>query len=119
MTNRLNLQPSIQPLSVAGVTPALQAMTGFTGVSWSNTGREILYVSVGASATVLTLNIGSLVLGQAVTAPTVSLSASTIYCIGPFPSPYDEPSTGINAVWVDFSVVTTAQVALLQIPGVS
>ena len=116
---RLNLQPSIQPLGVGGVVPALQALTGFTGVLWSNTGREILYISVGATATVITENIGTLVLGQAVTAPTVSLSASTIYVVGPFASAYDEPSSGINAVWVDFSSVATAQVALLQIPGVS
>lgn len=114
---RLALTPQIA--SYNGVTLTYQAMTGYTGVEWSNTGREILLVNLGATATTETENIGVTILGQAVTglSETPALSAITPY--GPFPIQFNQPSSGTNQIWIDFSSVTALTVALLQIPGVA
>ncbi|SRR5579883_1450534 len=114
---RLALTPQVA--SYNGVVLNYQAMTGYTGVSWSNTGREILLVNLGATATTETENIGVSVLGQAVTALTVTPGTSAITPYGPFPSAFNQPSSGTNQVWIDFSSVTSLTVALLQMPGVS
>lgn len=116
---RTALTPTVLGTAGVNLTSALAALGSATGVSWSNTGREALYVSVGTTPTVVTENIGATVLGQAVTAPTVSLSASTVYLLGPFPSAYDQPSTGSNQVYLDFSSSTNVSVALVQMQGVS
>src|SRR5579883_2394552 len=80
---RLALTPQVA--SYNGVVLNYQAMTGYTGVSWSNTGREILLVNLGATATTETENIGVSVLGQAVTALTVTPGTSAITPIRPVP----------------------------------
>lgn len=114
---RLALTPQIAGYN--GVVPSYQAMTGFTGVQWSNTGREVLFVSLGATATTETENIGVSVLGQAVTALSQTPGTSTITLYGPFPSVFNQPSSGTNQIYIDFSSVASLTVALIQIPGVS
>lgn len=116
---RLQLTPTVLGPGGINETTGLVALGANTGVQWSNTGRELLIVQVGTSATVVTNNIGITVLGQSVTAPTVNLSASTTYILAAYPSAYDQPSTGTNQVFVDFSVQTNVSVMLAQMPGVS
>jgi hypothetical protein len=115
--SRLALTPT--PTNYAGVAQAFTALTGYTGVSWNSSGREILVVSIGATATTLTGNIGSSVLGQAVTPFTWSPASSAVTYYGLFPSTFNEPSSGTNAIWIDFSQVVNVSVQLLQIQGVS
>lgn len=107
------------PTNYAGVAQAFTALTGYTGVSWNSTGREILVVSVGATATTITGNVGSSILGQAVTPFTWTPATSAVTYYGLFPSSFNEPSSGTNAIWIDFSSVTNVTVQLLQIQGVS
>lgn len=114
---RLALTPQVH--SYNGVAVTYQAMTGYTGVSWSNTGREVLWVNLGSTATTETENIGVSVLGQAVTALTQTPTVSAITPYGPYPSVFNQPSSGTNQVWIDFSSVVGLTVALLQIPGVA
>jgi len=115
---RTALTPTV--LSTAGfnITTALAALGSATGVQWSNTGREVLIVQVGGTPTVVTENIGTTVLGQAVTAPTVNLAATTYYVLGPYPSQFNQPSSGTNQVFLDFSSSTAVSVALVQMQGV-
>lgn len=115
--SRLPLTPAV--CGYAGVVQTLTALTGSTGVSWSNTGREILVVSVGSTATTITENIGAQVLGQGVTAfsETPGTTATTTY--GPFPAVFDQPASGTNQIYLDFSSVVNVSVQLLQIPGVN
>lgn len=114
---RLALTPQVA--SYNGVVLSYQTMTGFTGVQWSNTGREILLVNLGSTATTETQNIGVSVLGQAVAVLSQTPTVSTITPYGPFPSVFNQPSSGTNQVYIDFSSVTGLTVALLQMPGVS
>lgn len=116
--SRQSLQAVLQQFNYLGVAPSYQAMTGFTGVQWANTGREILLVNVGTTATTLTFNIGTTVLGESVTAPTAAPTTSAITPYGPFPSSFNQPSSGTNQIYIDFSSVTNVTVALLQMPGV-
>lgn len=116
---RTALTPTVCSTGGVNLTTLLAALGSASGVQWSNTGRELLYVSVGTTPTVVTENIGATVLGQAVTAPTVNLAASTVYLLGPYPSAYNQPSTGSNQVYLDFSVSTNVSVALVQMQGVS
>ena len=116
---RTALTPVVLGTAGNSLTAALAALGSATGVQWSNTGREVLYISVGGTPTVVTEQIGTTVLGQAVTAPTVNLAASTIYTLGPFPAQFNQPSSGTNQIFLDFSSSTAVSVALLQIPGVN
>lgn len=116
---RTALTPTVLGTGATNLTTALAALGSATGVQWSNTGKEVLYVSVGATPTTVTENIGVTVLGQGVTAPTVALSANTVYAIGPFPSAFNQPSSGTNQIFLDFSSSTAVSVALVQLPGVS
>src|SRR5579864_6249147 len=105
---RLALTPQVAGYN--GVVLSYQAMTGFTGVSWSNTGREILFVNLGATATTETENIGVSILGQAVTPLSQTPTVSTITPYGPYPSVFNQPSSGTNQIWIDFSSVAALTV---------
>lgn len=115
--SRLALTPQIAGYN--GVTLTYESMTGFTGVEWSNSGREILLVDLGSTSSTMTENIGVSILGQDVTPLTETPTVSTITPYGPFPSVFNQPGSGTNQIWIDFSSVTGLTVALLQIPGVS
>jgi hypothetical protein len=56
-----------------------------TGVTWANTGREFLVVNVATGGTTAVVQIGTTIEGQAVTPITLTLTASAINMIGPFP----------------------------------
>lgn len=87
-----------------------------TGVSFSNTGREVLYVQSGATATTANVQIGTTIEGQAVTALSLTLHASSIDVIGPFPT--DENQAG-GLIYVDFAAAADVTgVALVQNAGV-
>lgn len=116
---RTALTPTVCSTGGINLTTSLAALGSATGVQWSNTGRELLLVQVGGTPTVVTENIGATVLGQPVTAPTVNLAATTYYVLGPYPSAYNQPSTGNNQVYLDFSSSTAVSVALVQMQGVS
>ncbi len=102
-------------LNVSGL---LTSLTSYTGVSFVNTGREFLVVSMGSTASTITENIGATVLGQAVAAPTTAPTVSVISVLGPWPSQFDQ-GDGTYSVLLDFSAVTGISVALLQMVGVS
>lgn len=98
------------------VTTALAAPTGAT-LQFANTGKEILFVAPTASAETVTVDIGTLVLGQAVTNfSSVTMTSADIYAFGPFYSVLDQP--GGNTIQVVLSTTTAIEVALLQTPGV-
>jgi hypothetical protein len=100
------------------LTAQLVSLGSNTGVKFTNTGREILIVSVGATPTTPTSDIGTTVQGQ--TVPGVSggaLTATAISILGPYPSQYDKQD-GTSQVEVDFSSQTSVSVALVHIPGV-
>jgi len=115
-------QGTIQPLTrQVGLRGTYQAMTGFTGFQWSNTGQEIVAIINGATASNYTINIGSTVLGQAVAAfgPTALPTSNTdpIF-FGPFPSAFNQ-TDGLNSVFIDLSSVATVTVAIFRMVGVS
>lgn len=89
-----------------------------TTLSFPNTGRERLLVANTGSVATVTVNIGSTVLGQSVTAfPAVTLStANHIYQFGPFHSVDDV--VGTSNVTVTLSTTTGTTVALMQGIGV-
>lgn len=88
-----------------------------TGVTWSNTGREILYVQLGASASTCQILIGTTIEGQTVPALTPTLVTSAINVIGPFPSD-EQSATGTMTVTFGTPANVTG-VALLQFIGVN
>jgi hypothetical protein len=100
--------------------PTFSALTGFTGISFPNTGKEVVEIINGATASNYTVNVGSTVGGHAVAAdgPTpCPVSNTAPQRLGPFPTYYNQPGT--NLVWIDFSSVATVTVAVTQTPGVS
>lgn len=87
-----------------------------TGVSFANTGREVLYVQSGATATTAQVNIGTTVEGQVVPAISLTLHASSIDMIGPFPTDENQPG---GLIYVDFTAPSDVTgVALVQNSGV-
>ncbi|MEV5710176.1 hypothetical protein [Actinoallomurus sp. NPDC052274] len=111
-----------QPLQKAlplNLTGALVSLGANTGVTFVNTGREILAVSVGATPTTPTSDIWLTIQGQSV--PGVSggpLATNAIALLGPWPSQFNR-TDGSYQVQVDFSAQTNVSVALLQVPGVA
>lgn len=96
-----------------------QAMTGFTGFQWSNTGQQIVAIINGASASTYTISIGTTIEGQAVTAFTGSLATSNTdpQFFGPFPLDFNQRD-GLNSIYFDLGTVTTVTVAIFQMVGV-
>lgn len=121
---RLNMNSLIQQLpKVAGaLTPVYTALTGSTGIQFSNTGRETVWIINGATASNYTINYGPGPGGAVVTpiGPTACPVSNTsgICLAGPFPS-YFNQNDGQTSVYIDFSSVTTVTIAILQMPGVS
>jgi len=101
---------NLTTLMAAGV------LTGNTGVSFSNTGKEVLYCNVASGGSTCSIAIGTTIEGQAVAALTPTLTASAINVIGPFPA--DENQAG-GLIQVTFGTVANVTCALLQFVGVS
>jgi hypothetical protein len=98
------------------ITSLLAAPTA-TGLLFTNTGREILFVLPSAGSLTVTVDIGSLVLGQSVTNfSSVTLTSTDIYAFGPFHSVLD--NTGTSQIQVTLSTTSTITIALLQTVGV-
>lgn len=113
-------QGTIQPFTrQTGLRGTYQAMTGFTGFQWSNTGQQIVAIINGATASNYTINIGTTVEGQAVSAFTGALPTSNTDPIffGPFPRDFNQ-TDGLNSVFIDLSSVVTVTVAIFQLNGV-
>lgn len=103
-----------------GLRGTYQAMTGFTGFQWSNTGSEIVAIINGATASNYTINIGTTIEGQAVAAfgPTALPTSNTdpIF-FGPFARDFNQ-NDGLNSVFIDLSSVATVTVAIFRMVGV-
>jgi hypothetical protein len=116
----LTLTPTAQPRSGAAVnlTTLLAAGTlgANTGVSFSNTGREVLYVQQASSASTIIVAVGTLIEGEAVTSITIAGVASDIQFVGPFDTVEDQP--GGNLIQVTFGTpANVSGVALIQNAG--
>lgn len=120
---RKDFTGSVQVENGAGgvlFNPAFVALTGFTGLQFPNTGREVVEIINGATAATYTVNVGAQVGGHAVTGdgPTACPVSNTApQRLGPFPAYYNQPGT--NLVQIDFSNVTTVTAAVTQRPGVN
>ncbi len=100
------------------LNPTYAALTGFTGVQWQNTGREVLAVINGATASTYTVNVGTTFAGHTVSAdgPTaLPVSNTAPQFLGPWDRYYNDASGNIN---IDLSSVATVTAVLLQLPGV-
>ena len=98
------------------ITALLATPTGTT-LQFANTRKEILFVAAGAVSETVTVDIGALVLGQAITNfTTVNLTNGHTVAFGPFHSVLDQ--SGTNTVQVVLSTITSITVALLQMAGV-
>jgi hypothetical protein len=98
------------------ITAVLAAPTGAT-LQFANTGKEILIVVPTASSETVTVDIGTLVLGQAVANfSAVTMTSTDIYAFGPFHSVLDQP--GGDTIQVVLSTTSTIEIALIQYVGV-
>ena len=96
---------------------ALLATPTATTLMFSNTGRERLIVVPGAGSETVTVDVGALVDGQAVTNfSSVTLTNGHTVAFGPFHSVVDQ--AGTSTIQVVLSTTTSITVALMQMPGV-
>lgn len=86
-----------------------------TGVSFVNTGREVLFVNTAVGGSTCTVAIGTTIEGQAVASITPTLTASAIGVIGPFPADENQPG---GTIQVTFGTPANVTVALMQNAGV-
>lgn len=115
-TQTLNPTQFVADGAGLNITTLLATPTATT-LLFSNTGREILFVSAGAVSESVTVDVGALVDGQTVSNfATVNLTNGDIYAFGPFHSVIDQ--NGTNEVQVVLSTITSIQVALFQMAGV-
>lgn len=112
------LTPTQDVVDGAGlnITALLATPTG-TVLQFANTGHERLIVVPGASSETVTVDIGTLILGQAVNNfSAVTLTSTDYYQFGPYHSVLDQP--GGDLIQVTLSTTTSITVALLQGVGV-
>lgn len=96
---------------------ALLATPTATTLLFSNTGRERLIVVPGAGSETVTVDVGALVDGQAVSNfSAVTLTSTDVYQFGPYHSVLDQ--SGTNEIQIVLSTITSIQVVLLQGVGV-
>lgn len=120
---RKDFTGSVQVENGAGgvlFNPTFTALTGFTGMQFPNTGKEVVEIINGGTASNYTVNVGTQVGGHTVAGdgPTACPVSNTApQRLGPFPTYYNQPGTGL--VQIDFSSVATVTVAVTQRPGVS
>lgn len=86
-----------------------------TGVTFTNTGREVLFVNVASGGSTCSIAIGTTIEGQPVTALTPTLTASAINVLGPFPSDENQPGAIMQ---ITFGTTANVTCALLQNVGV-
>lgn len=119
---RLSLTATLEPgtgsAAPLNVTTLVAAGTlgSNTGVSFVNTGKEVLLVQSGSSATTATVEIGTTIQGQTVTPIVLNLHANDLDMIGPFPAVENQAG---QLIWVDFATpADVTGVALVQRIGV-
>jgi hypothetical protein len=117
----LTLTPTAQPKTGASAPLNLTALLAAgtlgsnTGVSFANSGKEVLYIQLGASASTDIVAVGATVEGQPVTAINESPTVSAISIVGPYDSDEDEPGGLIQVTFGTPANVTG--VALVQNAG--
>lgn len=117
----LSLTPTAQPRTGAAAPVNLTALLaagtlgGNTGVSFVNTGREVLFVNTAVGGSTCSVAIGTTIEGQAVSPITPTLTASAIGVIGPFPADENQPG---GTITVTFGTPANVTCALLQNSGV-
>lgn len=117
----LSLTATPQPKTGAGAPLNLTALLAAgtlgsnTGVSFTNTGREVLYVSTAVGGSTCTVAIGTTIEGQSVASLTPTLTASTIGILGPFPADENQPG---GTMTITFGTPANVTVALVQNAGV-
>lgn len=100
------------------ITSLLAAPTE-TELQFSNSGREILFVSASASGVTVQVNVGTTVLGLAVTQPAaVTLTSGDLYAFGPYDREVDEPGTQDVQVTLT-GTLSDISVALVQMVSTS
>jgi len=108
----------LSPDAAATDLTSVLATPGATTMTFTNSGQQLLVLTNGATSCTVTLDVGTTVLGQAVTAFTPITIAANAACVlmGPFHSALNAPSTA--TVTVVFSNTTTVKAALVQVTGV-
>jgi hypothetical protein len=101
------------------LTTALTAapLGSSTGVYFTNTGRELLFVTCSGAST-CTVNIGSSIEGQTTPAETPALPSSGTLVFGEFRSDFNQTGANAGQVWIDFGTPANISVLLLQHLGV-
>lgn len=119
--SRKDMSALIQQFPKAGslLNPTYTVLTGFTGIQWSSTGREVLAIINGGTASNYTINYAPAFGGAVVTPITAACPVSNTapQFLGPFNN-YFTQNDGNGSVYIDFSSVATVTVAVLQMPGV-
>lgn len=96
---------------------ALLAAPTQTSLQFANSGREFLAVLASTTSLTVTVNVGSTVLGQAVSSfNAVTLTNGHLSLFGPFHTAVNQ--AGTSTVQVTLSSTTSISVALLQMAGV-
>jgi hypothetical protein len=115
---RQKLTPQPFTKASALLNPTYSALAGVTGIEFQNSGREVLAIINGSTASTATVNFGIAPDGQSVTPYSVVLPVSntTPQFLGPFDSKHDQAD---GNVYIDLSSITGVTVAVLQLPGVS
>lgn len=119
---RLALTPTaLTKLTPLQITDLIAAGTlgSNTGVSFSNSGREFLVVTVATGGSTCTINIGTTIEGSAVASLTPTVTALKTSILGPFPADINQTGGNAGQVFIDFGTPANVTVALLQFAGVS
>lgn len=116
----LNQNPTQQPKTGAGaplnMTALLAGIGSATGVSFTNSGREVLYVQQSASPSTIVVNIGTTVEGEPAASITLAGVASALQMVGPFNA--DEDFMPGNIIEITFGTPgNVTSVALVQNAG--
>jgi hypothetical protein len=114
----LSPTPLVADQNFLNITTGAVSLATYTGVTFSNSGREVLVFVNGSTASNATVVFGMTVLGQAIAnlGPlAVPVSATSV--LGPFHTVLDAPGT--TTVTVTLSSVTGLSVVLAQFTGVT
>lgn len=111
---------TVQPFTKQGtlLNPTYSSLGSSTGISFQNTGHEVVAFINGSTASTASVNFAATPLGQTITPIPVTLPTSnaTPQFLGPFPvSQLNDANGNVN---IDLSSVTGLTAAVLQYPGV-
>lgn len=109
--------PTPVSASILGTAVVYTAPTAGVGNGDAVRPNNVIYIKNGATPSSMTIKMGILVDGQAVTDRTVTLPASTDLIIGPFSTNVPQPSgTDAGLVYVEYANITTVTRAVLVSP---